>query len=47
MLELLNEYGFAKFGDEWWPGNAQPWIGEEKGKELEKLLDDVDQDKEG
>lgn len=38
-VELLNEYGAAKFGDEWWPGNAGEWIGREKGLELAVLLD--------
>ena len=37
-IELLNAYGNAKFGDEWWPGNARNWIGED-GRELEHLLD--------
>jgi hypothetical protein len=37
-IELLNAYGAAKFGDEWWPGNAQPWLGEDEGTELELLL---------
>ena len=37
-FDLLNAYGQAKFGDEWWPGNAQPWLGGEEGAELELLL---------
>jgi hypothetical protein len=37
-IELLCAYGSAKFGDEWWPGNARNWIGED-GRELEHLLD--------
>jgi hypothetical protein len=37
-IELLRRYGEAKFGDEWWPGNARNWIGEQ-GRELEYLLD--------
>jgi hypothetical protein len=36
--DLLLEYGTAKFGDEWWPGNARNWIGAQ-GRELEYLLD--------
>lgn len=39
LLMLLTEYGEAKFGDEWWPGNAGDWIGEAKGLELARLLD--------
>jgi hypothetical protein len=38
-IALLHEYGSAKFGDEWWPGNAEAWIGPEKGRELAVLLD--------
>ena len=41
LINLLNEYGDAKFGDEWWPGNAGPWIGAEKGDELASLLERV------
>jgi hypothetical protein len=37
-IELLRRYGRAKFGDEWWPGNARHWLGAE-GRELEYLLD--------
>jgi hypothetical protein len=37
QIELLNEYGTAKFGDDWWPGNAVPWIGREKAMELHEL----------
>lgn len=36
-IDLLREYGNAKFGDEWYPGNAAEWIPE--GKELEELLE--------
>ena len=36
-IELLLAYGTAKFGDEWWPGNARNWIPD--GRELEYLLD--------
>jgi hypothetical protein len=39
MLALLNEYGDARFGDEWWPGNAGAWIGEVKAQELRDLMD--------
>lgn len=38
IIELLCEYGEAKFGDEWWPGNAAPWIFG-KGQELAALLE--------
>jgi hypothetical protein len=30
LVALLNEYGEAKFGDEWWPGNAASWLGNEE-----------------
>lgn len=42
LCELLDAYGRAKFGDEWWPGNARPWLGEEDGGELERLLEASD-----
>jgi hypothetical protein len=41
MITLINEYGDAKFGDEWWPGNANGWIGDEKGNRLSELLEKV------
>ena len=37
-IELLLAYGTARFGDDWWPGNARRWIGAD-GRELEYLLD--------
>lgn len=38
IIELLGAYGRAKFGDEWWPGNARAWLGAKKGAELEELV---------
>ena len=38
IIELLGAYGRAKFGDEWWPGHARPWLGAKKGAELEELV---------
>lgn len=38
LIDLLNEYGDAKFGDEWWPGNADPFIGKTKAARLNDLL---------
>jgi hypothetical protein len=38
-VELLNEYGTAKFGDEWWPGNAGGWLSDGKARELAALLE--------
>lgn len=38
IIELLGEYGEAKFGDEWWPGNASNCTGAH-GEELERLLE--------
>lgn len=26
IIEALHAYGAAKFGDEWWPGNASEWV---------------------
>jgi hypothetical protein len=37
-IELLLKYGAARFGDDWWPGNARQWLGAD-GRELEYLLD--------
>ncbi len=39
LIDLLNKYGEAKFGDEWWPGNASAWIDKEKAARLEELLE--------
>lgn len=39
IVELVTEYGQEKFGDEWWPGNAAEWIGEDKAAELAHLLE--------
>jgi hypothetical protein len=36
-IELLLAYGTARFGDEWWPGNARQHMPD--GRELEYLLD--------
>jgi hypothetical protein len=36
-IELLLAYGTARFGDEWWPGNARHHMPD--GRELEYLLD--------
>jgi hypothetical protein len=36
-IELLREYGRAKFGDEWWPGNAVPWVGVKLAREMDAL----------
>ena len=36
-IELLLAYGTARFGDDWWPGNARNWMPD--GRELEYLLD--------
>ena len=37
-VKLLNEYGQAKFGDEWWPGSPWAYLGRERGDELCRLL---------
>lgn len=42
LVGLLNEYGFGKFGDEWWPGNAEPYIGAVRAVELRRLLELAD-----
>lgn len=39
LYHLLSEYGYAKFGDEWWPGNSSAWIGEDKAARLDELTD--------
>ena len=38
IIELLNRYGKAKFGDEWWPGNASRYLPEAEAAELNRLL---------
>lgn len=37
-VSLLNEYGDARFGDEWWPANARAWLGENEALDLERML---------
>jgi hypothetical protein len=37
LVELLNKYGEAKFGDEWWPGNPDAWLGSEDAQRLSEL----------
>lgn len=39
-IQLLNEYGDGKFGDEWWPANARAWLAGESACLLERLLTD-------
>lgn len=39
LVRLMDEYGVAKFEDEWWPGCPQAWIGDEEGQELVELMD--------
>ena len=41
LLALLNHYGESKFGDEWWPGNASAFIGQERADRLNDLLAQV------
>lgn len=38
-VDGLIAYGEAKFGDEFWPGNAKPWLGDEKGEAFEQLIE--------
>ena len=40
LVELLNEYGAAKFGDEWWPGAAGAHLDRAAAAELEELLEE-------
>lgn len=42
LSELLRKYGQAKFGDEWWPGNARAWIPQAEAIELGELLNFAD-----
>jgi hypothetical protein len=42
VVTLLNQYGAAKFGDEWWPSNADAWIGQAEADELAALLNGTD-----
>jgi hypothetical protein len=37
-IALLNAYGQARLGDDWWPSNASAWIGDADGDELAELL---------
>lgn len=42
FAELVSAYGEAKFGDEWWPGDAVSFIGVGGGHELARMFDEVD-----
>lgn len=42
VIALLQQYGSAKFGDEWWPSNANAWIGQAEADELAALLGELD-----
>lgn len=37
---LINEHGSELYGDEWWPGNAAPWI--EQGSRLDEFCENGD-----
>lgn len=39
LLDLLDEYGEAKLGDDWWPGMAEEWLGKEKAQRMNELRD--------
>jgi hypothetical protein len=39
LYELLGEYGNAKFGDEWWPGNAEAWLPQDRADRLAELTE--------
>jgi hypothetical protein len=41
LVGLLNQYGAAKFGDEWWPGNAAAWLSLDEAAELATLQEGV------
>jgi hypothetical protein len=34
VIEFLNTYGEAKFGDEWWPGACDSWLSDEQLREF-------------
>lgn len=39
LVDLLGQYGDAKFGDEYWPGNPGPWLPREQAIRLAELTD--------
>jgi hypothetical protein len=39
LESLLHAYGEAKFGDEWWPGNAEMYLPADKAQRLAELLE--------
>jgi len=41
FIKLLHEYGHAKFGDEWWPGNPDEWLPPEKAARLKELAEQL------
>lgn len=38
VIDLLMEYGLAKFGDGWWPGDAYGVLSDAEAQELATLL---------
>lgn len=42
LAELLGKYGNEKFGNEWWPGHADAYLGQEEAIELGELLEFAD-----
>lgn len=41
FASLMNAHGSAAYGDEWWPGRADAWMGDD-GHELSRLCDRID-----
>ena len=42
LVELLGDYGRARLGDDWWPENADAWIGAPRAAELRGLLPETE-----
>jgi hypothetical protein len=38
MISLLNDYGNAKFGDDWWPGDAYGYLSDKQAARLSELI---------
>jgi hypothetical protein len=47
LIDLLNEYGTAKFDDDWCPGDAYGVLSNKKAAALADALDDANNFKNG
>jgi hypothetical protein len=44
FIEFLNEYGIARFGDDWWPGTARDYFTDAQIERFSDVLNDIEED---